>query len=109
MNPYELLGDDDASVEQLSKKVAAQATVSSKPTAAAAAAPKTAGTYALKALEGALRIEFVAVKLEVWRAPSFRDERLRNKRAEGTAAGVGGRFRSAFGIGLFFFDDGQSG
>jgi len=43
MNPFELLGDDDASVEQLSKKVATQATVS-KPAAAAAAAPKMTTT-----------------------------------------------------------------
>lgn len=47
MNPYELLGDDDASVEQLSKKVASQATVSkpAAPAAAAAAAPKTSGAF----------------------------------------------------------------
>jgi hypothetical protein len=45
MNPFELLGDDDASVEQLSKKVAA--TTVSKPAAApaAAAAPKIAGAF----------------------------------------------------------------
>ena len=43
MNPFELLGDDDASVEQLSKKVAA--TTVSKPAAAPAAAPKIAGAF----------------------------------------------------------------
>lgn len=42
MNPYELLGDDDASVEQLSKKVAS---IAVKPPPAAAAAPKTNGKF----------------------------------------------------------------
>lgn len=67
MNPFELLGDDDASVEQLSKKVAAQATVS-KPAAAAsatpAAAPKTSGTFVLRTLESAFRVEQLAMEFE---------------------------------------------
>ena len=100
MNPYELLGDDDASVEQLSKKVASQATVSKPaPAAAAAAAPKTSG--ALKGFEtGAGELSAMSARVrgrERTRAVlswSWIEEQVLAKRRGGGGADVEADFRS---------------